>query len=133
MNFADQILDDGAAIRRFSIASDILKNTSRAGYSHFRPHTAYLPAEALKGQKLPTIYMLASWLGAGRSMFNWEPFREDLATRLSRLMNNKLMPPCVIICPDLYIDFGGSQYINSSFVGNHADHIWTACFDIGSK
>lgn len=123
MNFADQILDDGAAIRRFSIASDILKNTSRAGYSHVRPHTAYLPAEALKGQKLPTIYLLASWLGAGRSMFNWEPFRENLTTRLSRLMKHKLMPPCVIICPDLYIDFGGSQYINSSYIGNHADHI----------
>jgi enterochelin esterase family protein len=28
-----------------------------------------------------------------------------------------------VICPDLYIDYGGSQYINSSWIGNHADHI----------
>jgi enterochelin esterase family protein len=28
-----------------------------------------------------------------------------------------------MIAPDLYTDYGGSQYINSSLVGHHADHI----------
>ena len=62
-------------------------------------------------------------MGSGRSMFNWEPFREDLASRLDRLINEKIIPPCVVICPDLYIDYGGSQYINSPWIGHHADHI----------
>ena len=123
MTFHDQPLADGAVIRFFTLQSEILRKTSQAGYSHHRPHTAYIPREALAGKKLPTIYLLASWLGAGRSMFNWEPFREDLATRISRLMAAGSMPPCIVVCPDLYIDLGGSQYINSSYVGNHADHM----------
>jgi len=123
MTFHDQPLANGAVIRHFTLESEILRNTSKAGYSHTRPHTAYIPRDALGGKKLPTIYLLASWLGAGRSMFNWEPFREDLATRISRLIASGVMPPCIVICPDLYIDFGGSQYLNSSYVGNHADHI----------
>ena len=81
MIFLEQPLANGAVIRHFTLESEILRNTGKAQYSHTRPHTAYIPREALGGKKLPTIYMLASWLGAGRSMFNWEPFREDLATR----------------------------------------------------
>jgi enterochelin esterase family protein len=56
-------------------------------------------------------------------MFNWEPLKEDLASRLDRLIDANIIPPCVVVCPDLYIDYGGSQYINSEWVGNHGDHI----------
>lgn len=113
----------GAVIRHFSLASTILKETCNTSDSPCRPHTAYLPKEAVAGQKLPTIYLLASWMGAGRSMFQWEALREDLPTRLNRLISTKSIPPCVVVCPDLYTDFGGSQYINSSWLGNHGDHI----------
>lgn len=123
MNFSDQPVANGAVIRHFTLQSETLRKTSLAGYSYARPHTAYIPSEALSGKQLPTIYLLASWLGAGRSMFNWEPFREDLGARIGRLIAAGSMPPCVVVCPDLYIDLGGSQYINSSFIGNHADHI----------
>ena len=114
---------NGAVIRHFSLKSEILQKTSKAGFEAIRPHVAYLPQEGLAGQKLPTIYLLASWTGAGRSMFQWEAFREDLPTRLARLIKSKIIPPCVLICPDLYIDYGGSQYINSDYVGHHGDHI----------
>jgi len=123
MNHQDQTLTDGSSIRHFHLKSEILLKTSHAGYEATRPHTAFIPAACASGQKLPTIYLLASWLGAGRSMFNWEPFREDLASRLTRLISSGKMPPCVVVCPDLFTDFGGSQYINSSFIGHHADHI----------
>ena len=123
MRWIDQPRSDGSIIRHFSVASNILRASSHSGFNHVRPHTAYLPQVAMAGQKLPTIYLLASWMGAGRSMFNWEPFKEDLATRLSRLIASHQMPPCVVICPDLYTEFGGTQYINSTYIGNHADHV----------
>jgi S-formylglutathione hydrolase FrmB len=53
----------------------------------------------------------------------WEAFREELPTRLARLMQSGALKPCVVVCPDLYTRFGGSQYINSSFLGPHGDHI----------
>ncbi|MEI6398985.1 MAG: hypothetical protein WCO71_09460, partial [Pseudomonadota bacterium] len=114
---------NGAVIRHFTVQSEILRSSDKAGFDHARPHVAYLPKEAIAGQKLPTVYLLASWTSAGRSMFQWEAFREDLPTRLARLIAAKVIPPCVVVCPDLYIDYGGSQYINSDYVGHHGDHI----------
>lgn len=98
----------------------------RAGENPCRPLTVLLPpeaAEARRGQRFPVLYALASWLGAGRQMTQWEPFRESLPERLFRLTKAGAMRPCVVVCPDLYTSFGGSQYINSSFFGPHADHI----------
>ena len=114
---------NGAVIRHFTVQSEILRSSDKAGFDHARPHVAYLPKEAIAGQKLPAVYLLASWTGAGRSMFQWEAFREDLPTRLARPIATKVIPPCVVVCPDLYIDYGGSQYINSDYVGHHGDHI----------
>lgn len=119
----DQTLPNKAVIRHFEMTSQILQKTSRGRFEASRPHTAYIPAEALAGKNVPTIYILASWLGAGRSMFQWEPFREDLGRRLARLMDSGIIAPCVVVCPDLYVDYGGSQYVNSDWIGGHADHI----------
>ena len=123
MNNWDTPRPGGSVIRHFAVTSDILLSSGKAGFDHSRPHTAYIPREALAGAKVPVIYLLAPWTGAGRSMFNWEPFREDLASRFDRLISTKAIPPCVVICPDLFVDYGGSQYLNSSWVGHHADHI----------
>jgi enterochelin esterase-like enzyme len=115
--------ESGAVVRHFSIHSEILQGSSKAGFPARRTHTAFIPSECIAGQKAPILYLFAPWTSAGRTMFNWEPFREDLASRLSRLISSKQIPPCIVVCPDLFVDFGGSQYINSSWIGNHADHI----------
>jgi S-formylglutathione hydrolase FrmB len=116
-------LESGSIIRHIQFQSTILRDSSRAGFSSARPHAIYIPAGTHDHDNLPQVYMLAAWMGAGRSMFNWEPFREDLASRLDRLIKDKIIPPCIVVCPDLFIDFGGSQYINSTWIGNHGDHI----------
>lgn len=95
---------------------------SPAGFSSKRPHVAFVPPQA-KSTKLPVLYALASWLGAGRTMMQWEAFREDLPTRLMRLIQTNVIPPCVVVCPDLFIDYGGSQFIDSEWVGPHATYI----------
>jgi S-formylglutathione hydrolase FrmB len=56
-------------------------------------------------------------------MVQWEAFKEDFPSRLMRLIETKTLPPCVVVFPDLYTDFGGSQFIDSSCFGSHASHI----------
>lgn len=90
--------------------------------SSMRPHVAFVPPHA-KSENLPVIYYLPSWLSAGRAAFQWEAFREDLASRLMRLIQNGLMKPCVVVAPDLYTDYGGSQFIDSEWVGPHASYV----------
>lgn len=89
-----------------------------------RPISVYLPEEALTGKSsLPVLYCLAPWTSAGRQQFEWQAFRESLSERLDRLMATGSMKPAIVVCPDLYTNFGGSQYVNSSFLGRHADYI----------
>ncbi len=95
-----------------------------AGEDPIRPITVFLPAEAHDpGRRFPVLYCLAPWTNAGRLQMQWEPFRESLPDRLQRLMSSGALKPCIVVCPDLYTSFGGSQYINSSFLGPQGDHL----------
>lgn len=95
-----------------------------AGEASVRPLTVYLPEAALQTKRrFPVLYCLAPWTSAGRQQLEWEPFKESLAARVTRLIASGAMPPCILVCPDLYTSFGGSQYINSAFLGAHADHL----------
>lgn len=106
------------------VQSTVLKDNP-AGVDPLRPLTVFLPAAAQEDPKrrFPVLYCLASWTSAGRQQMDWEPFKESLPNRLQRLMDAGALKPCVVVCPDLYTDFGGSQYINSSYLGRHSDHI----------
>ncbi len=115
--------ESGAIIRYFTLKSDVLERTCKAGFSSNRTHAVYIPKAADPASPLPIVYLLAPWTSAGRTMFNWEPFREDLPTRLGRLIDQKVIPPCIVVSPDLFIDYGGSQFINSTWIGHHADHV----------
>ncbi|MFW7381815.1 MAG: alpha/beta hydrolase [Oligoflexus sp.] len=95
-----------------------------AGMAVERPVTVYLPHEEAAGtSSLPVLYCLAPWTSAGRQQFDWQAFKESLWDRLDRLISKELMKPSIVVCPDLYTAFGGSQYINSSYLGRHADYI----------
>lgn len=96
-----------------------------AGVPTKRPLHVYLPksAKSMKSKDLATIYCLAPWTSAGRTLMHWQPFKEALPYRLERLINEKKIPPCVLVCPDLYTEYGGSQYIDSDFFGPHGTHI----------
>ena len=113
----------GARISATWIESTILRD-NLVGLEPRRPLAVYLPAAARDpSRRFPVLYALASWTGAGRTMLDWEPFRESLFARLNRLIDSGAMPPCVVVCPDLYTSYGGSQYINSAAMGRHGDFI----------
>lgn len=113
--------EEGSTLVGFDLESPLLRNAP-SSYASKRPHRVFVSPHK-SGEKLPVLYALAPWTQAGRTMLNWEPFKEDLPTRILRLIREQKIPPCVIVCPDLYIDFGGSQFIDSSWVGPHASHV----------
>jgi enterochelin esterase-like enzyme len=96
-----------------------------AGVSPRRPIAIYLPPEANSNpaQTFPVLYLLAPWTSAGRVSLDWRPFKESVPERLERLVRSGKMDPCIVVCPDLYTEYGGSQYIDSSFFGGHGSFI----------
>lgn len=103
------------------IESPLLKNNP-AGEDHRRPLTVIVP-EGPSDHRYPVYYCLAPWTSAGRTQAQWEPFKEALHDRVSRLTASGAIKPGIFVCPDLFTSFGGSQYINSDYVGPHGDHL----------
>jgi enterochelin esterase-like enzyme len=114
---------------KYQLVTEWVESVALAGnpaaVDSLRPVTVFIPgvAEDQAQRRFPVLYCLAPWTSAGRQQMDWEPFKESLPDRLQRLMDAGALKPCIVVCPDLYTAFGGSQYINSSYLGAHADHI----------
>lgn len=103
------------------IESPLFKDNP-AGVESRRPLTLLVP-NGPSDRLYPVLYCLAPWTSAGRTQLQWEPFKESLVDRMERLTRSGAIKPCVLVCPDLYTWFGGSQFVNSTYLGPHGDHI----------
>lgn len=102
--------------------SKILKNNP-LGDSSERAVYTYLPPKFSKGQKLPALLALAGFGGNGPGFFNADPFSETLEQRMDRLIESGACPPAILVAPDCFNRLGGSQYINSTAIGNYQDYL----------
>ena len=113
-----------ARIETLRVSSDRLSDL-RFQSGEPRHVSVYLPAgyDQNTDRYYPVLYCLAPWTSSGRISFSWSSFKESLPDRLGRLVAQKQMPACIVVAPDLYTDLGGSQFINSSCLGPHADYL----------
>ena len=106
--------------------SDVLRNNP-LGDPNTRPLNVYLPAayhhSPTNRRRFPVLYCLAGFTGSGPGQLNWKGFEENIVQRLDRLIANDAMPPVIVVFPDCFTAFGGTQYINSSAVGDYADYL----------
>jgi enterochelin esterase family protein len=71
----------------------------------------------------PVIYFLPGYTGTGRMLLNFDPFAEAMDRRLDRLIASSAMPPAIVVLPDCFTRYGGSQYLNSPAVGRYEDYL----------
>jgi enterochelin esterase family protein len=96
-----------------TVGSIVLKDNP-LGDPRVRQVPVYLPPSYGKtGRSFPVIYCLASFGSTGRSFLNFHPWRESLPERFDRLINEGRAAECVLIMPDCFTSFGGSQYLDS--------------------
>ncbi|HEY3295448.1 MAG TPA: alpha/beta hydrolase-fold protein [bacterium] len=93
------------------------------GDSAVREIPVYLPEGYDGTRDYPLLLVLAGFTGSGLSHLNWMPWGETMPQRIERLISEKRLPPCVAVFPDAFTRLGGSQYLNSSAVGDYEDHI----------
>jgi enterochelin esterase family protein len=67
--------------------------------------------------------MLTGYTGRGLGCLNVSAWEETLPERLDRLIAEGQMRPMIVVMPDCFTKYGGSQYINSSATGRYEDHI----------
>jgi len=106
-----------------TIASAVLEG-NRLGDPPQREVPIYLPpgwdaADAA----FPVIYILAGFTGRGQKYLETHPWHKGVALRYDEFVAKGDAPPAILVMPDCFTRMGGSQYVNSSFMGLYEDHL----------
>lgn len=75
------------------------------------------------GRRFPVLFYFAAYGSSGPARLGWRAFEETIAERAARLVHERRMAPAILVFPDCFTRLGGSQYVNSSAIGNYADYL----------
>lgn len=85
----------------------------------------YLPPSyaSRPDRRYPVVYYLVGFFGRGESLLNIQPFQPTLPERIDSLITRGEMGEIIVVMPDGFTRYGGSQYLNSPALGRYEDHI----------
>lgn len=95
------------------------------GDPHEREIPVYLPPdyEADQERRYPVAYLLPAYASNAVKMIHSSPWDESLRQRFDRLIRSGRMRPMIVVLPDCWTRYGGSQYLNSSATGRYQDFL----------
>jgi enterochelin esterase family protein len=67
--------------------------------------------------------VLTGFTGRGRMLLNDNPWSPALDDRMDALVASGTCGEMILVMPDCFTRYGGSQYINSSATGRYEDHV----------
>ena len=103
--------------------SQILKDNP-LGDKHIRDLIVYLPPGYDQTDKpYPAVYCLTGFTGRGKMLLNDAAFTPNMAERMDKLIAAGTIKPMIVVMPDCFTYYGGSQYINSTATGNYEDYL----------
>ncbi|MDX6769719.1 MAG: alpha/beta hydrolase [Elusimicrobiota bacterium] len=107
-----------------TLSSLVLKGNP-LGDPRRREIPVYLPPSygTVKTRRYPVLYYLHGFTGTGRGVVNHNPWKENLAERLDRLIVAGKAPEAILVMPDGFTFYGGSQWVNSTATGRYEDHL----------
>jgi enterochelin esterase family protein len=111
------------------IAVEIIESEVLRGNAPGDPVTrelfVYLPPsyESDSSRRFPVVYALTGFTGRGQMLLNAQAFTPNLAERMDRLINQGIIAEMIVVMPDCFTRFGGSQYINSTATGRYEDYL----------
>ena len=92
------------------------------GDPHVRRIPVYLPP-SYPEKRYPVCVVLAGFTGNGESHLQRGPWQESLPERLDRLIRTHAMREAIVVMPDGFTRYGGSQWINSTATGRYEDYV----------
>ncbi len=92
-----------------------------------RQMPVYLPPgyddDANSGKKYPVVFLLAGFTGKGANLLGESAWEETIQQRMDRLIGAGSCRPMILVMPDCFTRYGGSQYLNSPAVGNYKEYL----------
>lgn len=104
--------------------SSILKNNP-LGDPYIRQFPVYIPPgyDVQGEEQYPVIFGIPGFTGYGDLYLQEGMFRQPFNEMLDELIAAEKMPPVIYVMPNCLTYYGGSQYVNSSAVGDYEDYI----------
>jgi enterochelin esterase family protein len=103
--------------------SDVLKSNP-LGDPHIRDLYVYLPPGYDESDSAyPTVYCLTGFTGRGKMLLNDNAFTPNLPERMDKLIAAGTVEPMILVMPNCFTYYGGSQYINSTATGRYEDYL----------
>lgn len=106
------------------VESEALRGNA-AGDPHLRTVPVYLPPSYAvdSARRYPVCYVLTGFTGRGRMLLNDAPWSPPLDERMDRLIAEGRCGEMILVMPDCFTRFGGSQYLDSSATGRYEEHL----------
>ena len=96
-----------------------------AGDPHVRTVPVYLPPsyDSDPSRRFPVAFVLTGFTGRGRMLLNDNGWSLALDDRMDRMIARGACGEMILVMPDCFTRFGGSQYRNSTATGRYEDHL----------
>lgn len=103
--------------------SSVLRG-NRAGDPHVREVPVYVPPQASDSTaRFPVVFLLIGFTGNGREFLETHPWKLGLVAQFDRAVASGAMPPAILVMPDCFTKYGGSQYVNSAWLGPYETYV----------
>jgi enterochelin esterase family protein len=103
--------------------SRVLKNNP-LNDPYERELLVYFPPSYRKSnRRYPVVYLISGFTGFGKMNMNLSAYSENIQQRLDRLIRSKQIKEMIVVMPDCFTKYGGSQYVNSTATGRYEDYM----------
>lgn len=104
-------------------SSNILRNNPLKD-PYIRNVLVYIPPSYSKSnRKFPVVYLISGFTGFGAMNMNISAYSENIQQRLDRLIRTKKIKDMIVVMPDCFTKYGGSQFVNSAATGKYEDYM----------
>ncbi len=95
------------------------------GDPHVRRVPVYLPPSYGRNphRRYPVLFNLIGFTGFGEMLTYRQTWGESFPERCDRLIAARKLVEAIVVMPDCFTRYGGSQYLNSSATGRYEDHV----------
>jgi enterochelin esterase family protein len=83
----------------------------------------YLPPSYDGQKRFPIVFFLPGFTGTGLSLLNRSAWQPPLDRRLEALFADGRARECIVVLPDCFTRYGGSQYVDSPAIGRYATYL----------
>jgi S-formylglutathione hydrolase FrmB len=74
-------------------------------------------------RRYPVVFVLPGFTGTGMQLVARGGWTEPLDHRMNRLIDSERALPAILVLPDCFTRFGGSQYTDSPALGRYASYV----------